>query len=214
MKELEIHPELERFERTVYVADGPIDFATWLDLSHAVDSDLIQGVIVQKMAAQYPHEWIYMWLSRVVGDFVEAQNLGKILGSRMAVKISNTGGRLPDLVFVRADNLGIIQKDAIYGVPDLVIEIVSENDRPAHLITLENDYRTLGVSEIVFIDPRKKRVRVVTKTDAEYDDTVLTMGQLTFASVPGFAIEVEWLFADDKPVVHHIVAKLLASAGA
>lgn len=212
MKDLEIHPELQRFERTVYVADSPIDFATWLELSHTIDSELVQGVMVHRMAAQYPHEWIFMWLSHTLGGFVHHQKLGKVLGSRSAVKITNTNGRLPDLLFVRADNIGIIKKDAIYGTPDLVIEIVSENDRPSDLIPLEDDYRSIGVPEIVFIDPRKKRVRVVTKTETDYDDAVLTTGQLRFACVPGFAIAVEWLFADDKPDAFTVVKSLIENA--
>jgi Uma2 family endonuclease len=119
--------------------------------------------------------------------------------ARTAVKISEFDGRLPDLLFVRKENEAIIQRDAIYGVPDLVIEIVSPNDRPSHLIPLETDYRTLGVPEIVFIDPQKKRVRVVSKTEAGYDEKTLTEGRLELASVPGFWLEVAWLFADTQP---------------
>ena len=57
---------------------------------------------------------------------------------------------------------------------------------------------TIGVSEIVFIDPQKRRVRRLLKTESGYDETTLTTGRLDFASVPGFWIEVEWLFANGK----------------
>jgi Uma2 family endonuclease len=151
------------------------------------------------MATQYPHEWIFMWLASILRSYTRHLGLGVILGSRTAVKISEFDGRLPDLLFVRKENEAIIQRDAIYGVPDLVIEIVSPNDRPSHLIPLETDYRTLGVPEIVFIDPQKKRVRVVSKTEAGYDEKTLTEGRLELASVPGFWLEVAWLFADTQP---------------
>ncbi|MBC8142688.1 MAG: Uma2 family endonuclease [Armatimonadetes bacterium] len=217
MKDLEIQPfdaleirsTVERFDRTVYYADRPIDFATWLDLAQTIDSELVQGVMIHRMAAQYPHEWIFMWLALVVGNYVQAKNLGKILGSRSAVKINNIGGRLPDLLFVRADNESIIHNDAIYGAPDLVIEIISPNDRPSDLIPLEADYRAIGVGEIVFIDPRKKWVRYLRKADTDYDEEFLTDGQLTLTCMPGFAIEVGWIFADDKPNAFLITQQLL-----
>ena len=214
MIELDIRPTSCIDERKTYVADSPIDFETWLHLAQELDTELIRGVIKEKMAAQYPHEWIFAWLFKVLGTFVAARNLGIVLGSRMAVKISGNDGRLPDMLFVRADNTSIIHKDAIYGVPDLVIEIVSENDRPSNLIPLETDYRTIGIPEIVFIDPCKQRVRYLRKNETDYDEAFLSVGKLAFVSVPGFWIEVEWLFADKKPNEFTIMKQLIEAAEA
>ena len=205
----DISPYRERTERQVYVADGPIGFATWLELSEKLDTELVKGVMVGKMAAQYPHEWIIIWLIQTFGTFANNQKLGKVLGSRTAVRISDTDGRIPDIVFVRTENLSIIRKDAIHGTPDLIVEVVSENDRPSDLVPLENDYRSIDVPEIVFIDPRRKRVRFVRKVANGYDEFYLTTGQLTFACVPGFAIEVDWLFTDTRPDSFEVVRDLI-----
>ncbi len=199
MSELEIYPIENGLPRRMYAAESPIDFATWIDLAQTMDTELHRGVMIDKMAAQYPHEWIFAWLMQVVGMYVTACKMGQVLGSRTAVKITANDGRLPDILFVRADNTDIIKKDAIYGAPDLVIEIVSPNDRPSDLIPLEADYRSIGISEIVFVDPQKKRVRYLCKNGANYSDATISTGQLTFVGVPGFVIEVEWLFADNQP---------------
>ena len=119
--------------------------------------------MVDRMSAQYPHEWIFVWLLSIMRSYVTYRELGIVLGSRSAVKISGNDGRLPDIVFIGADHADIVQKNAIYGVPDLVVEIVSENDYPYILIPLEADYRSIGIPEIVFIDPKKKRVRYLRK---------------------------------------------------
>ncbi len=195
--------------RRKYVADGPINFETWLELSSTLDTELIRGVMVDRMSAQYPHEWIFVWLLSILRQFVSHRKLGVVLGSRSAVKISGNDGRLPDILFVRADNTAIIHKHAIYGVPDLMIEIVSENDGPATLVPLEADYRDLGVPEIVFIDPKKRRVRYLCKNDTDYDQAFLTNGRLTFACVPDFWIEVEWLFAEEKPDEFTVTKQLI-----
>jgi Uma2 family endonuclease len=212
MTDLDIRPVCDPLPVRTYVADGPIDFATWLEIAREMDTELVRGVMVDKMAAQYPHEWIFAWLFKVLGNFVSNRKLGVVLGSRTAVKIGKNDGRLPDILFVRADNTAIIHDDAIYGVPDLVIEIVSENDRPSTLIPLETDYRDLGVPEIIFIDPRKQRVRYLRKNETDYEEAFLTTGRLVFDCITGFWIELEWLFAEEKPDEFTVTKQLIEAA--
>jgi Uma2 family endonuclease len=211
---LDILPCFDSDPRRKYVSDGPIDFESWLKLSFEMDTELVRGVIIDRMAAQYPHEWIFAWLFKILGSFVEYRKMGVVLGSRTAVKIGENDGRLPDILFVRAENAEIILDDAIYGVPDIVIEIVSENDRPYNLVPLEADYRAIGVPEIVFIDPHRKRVRFLRKGAAGYDEAFLTTGRLEFASVPGFWINVAWLFVDEKPDTFTITKQLIEAVEA
>jgi Uma2 family endonuclease len=199
MTDLFIRPVSDSPRRNIYAADSPIDFAAWLTIAENLNTELIHGVMVDRMAAHYPHEAIFAWLFALLRSYTRHFGLGVVLGSRTAVKIDEFDGRLPDLLFVRAENIGIIRNDAIYGIPDLVIEIVSPNDRPSDLIPLETDYRILGVPKIVFINPQKQHVRVVTKGETGYDDRILAEGRLEFASIPGFWIEVGWLFADTQP---------------
>ena len=212
MTDLDIRPCFDTDTRTKYVSDGPIDFETWLKLAVEMDTELVGGVMVDRMAAQYPHEWIFVWLISILRQFVTYRKLGIVLGSRSAIKISGNDGRLPDILFVRADNTQIIRTDAVYGTPDLVIEIVSENDRPYNLVPLEADYRAIGVPEIVFIDPRRKRVRYLRKMESDYDDVFLTTGRLEFAAVPGFWIDVAWLFAEEKPDEFTVTKQLIEAA--
>ena len=212
MSVLDIRPCLESDTRKKYVAEGPIDFETWLQASAELDTELVGGVMIDRMAAQYPHEWIFVWLISILRPFVTHRKLGVVLGSRSAVKITGNDGRLPDILFVREENKDVIHKEAIYGVPDVVIEIVSQYDGPSDLMPLESDYRAIGVPEIVFIDPQKKRVRLVTKTAAGYGETYVTEGRLQFASIPGFWIEIEWLFAGEKPDEFDVTRALIEAA--
>ncbi len=212
MAALDIRPISDNGTRRMYAADSPIDFETWLDLAEDMDTELVRGVMIDKMAAQYPHEWVFGWLHSIILSYVMERSLGVVLGSRSAVKINAVDGRLPDLLFVRADNTQIIQNRAIYGTPDLVIEITSENDRPSDLIPLEADYRDIGVPEIVFIDPKQQRVRYIVKTETGYNEKFLTTGELSFVCVPGFHIQVEWLFQEDKPNAYRITKALIEAA--
>lgn len=79
MASVDILPYIDDEPRTCYGAERPVDFETWLSLGREIDTELVRGVMVEKMAAQYPHEWIFAWLFRVLGGFVEYRQLGKVL---------------------------------------------------------------------------------------------------------------------------------------
>ena len=78
--------------RMIYYADEPIPFADWLEMSERLDTELINGVMIENMAAQYPHEWIFVWLLSILRPYVTRRKLGAVLGSRTAVQIHNYQG--------------------------------------------------------------------------------------------------------------------------
>ena len=201
-------------QRVVRFAQRPITFAMFLELAGDCHIELVDGVMVEKMAVQLEHEKLFAWLFHLSGLYVEERDLGIIPGSRTAVEISAFRGRLPDLLFVRRERLHIVQQKAISGAPDLVIELISPHDRPSDIIALETDYRAIGVPEIVFIDQQKQRVRVLHKRDTAYEETELTADLLRFESLEGFALPVEWLFQDPRPTVRATLTELLPNAPA
>src|SRR5262249_43433009 len=152
------------YEQSVkWIYTRPLTFREFLDLYGPKDFvELIDGVVVEKPMVQLDHERLEIWLVTVLHLFVKAADLGMILHSRVAVEIDQFRGRLPDLFFVRKENMEIVQQKAVFGPPDLVIEIVSPNDRRSDLVALETDYRRIGVAEIVFIYPHgRRRVRLL-----------------------------------------------------
>ena len=78
---------------------------------------------------QLEHEKLNLWLLHVLDLFVQEADAGTVLGTRSPVQISEFGGRMPDLFFVRREREHLLTPKATRGAPDLVIEIVSPNDR-------------------------------------------------------------------------------------
>ncbi len=204
---------VEEEPRRVYTPPQPMTFEQFLDaFGEDDDVELIDGVAVAKMSAQYDHEKLYAWFQRTLGVFVDEKKQGVLLGSRTAVEITNFRGRLPDLIFVTEARRGIIRQKAIYGAPDLVIEIVSPHDRPSDVSSLETDYRGIGVTEIVFIDQRKQSVRVLRhNADATDYTESKPVDTLTFAAIPGFQIGIADLWSDPLPTPLSVVVPLLAA---
>ena len=199
--------------RVVRHADHPIDFETFLDLSfgHDRDFELINGVMVEKMSAQLTHERLLGWLYHISAFFAEQRNLGQVLSSRTTVEINAYRGRMPDMLFVRRERSDIVRERAIYGAPDLAVEIVSPNDRPSDIIDVETDYRTLGVAEIVFIDVYKQRVRVVRREGTEYLEETLTTGEWRSRALSGLNLQVSWLLTEPRPDMMNTLQALLSA---
>lgn len=206
-------PALEKvMERSVkWVRSGPITFLEFLDMFGPKDYvELIDGVVVEKPMVQLDHEKLLIWLLHVLGLYVEEKKLGIVLASRSAVQINEYGGRLPDLFFVRSDRLDTVQQKATFGAPDLVIEIISPSDRRAGLIALEADYRSIGVAEIVFIDQRRKRIRISRRHNEIYKEEELRSGILRLETVEGFWVDSGWLFTEPRPDALRTLNTLLA----
>jgi Uma2 family endonuclease len=198
--------------RIVRFSERPITFETFLDLSGDTDMELVDGVMVEQMAAQLDHEKLCAWLTWILSGYVERKGLGIVLGSRTAVEIGTYGGRLPDILFVRQERMDIVRQKAVYGAPDLVIEIASPNDRPSDIIALETDYRSIDVPEIWFIDQPKRRVLALRKRPDGYAEEEITSGTLNSETVSGFELSLEWLFTDPRPSQFETLTDLLSKS--
>jgi Uma2 family endonuclease len=173
------------------------------------DIELVDGMVVQRVAARDIHEDLQGWLSFVLRGYAEAKGLGIVRGSRTAVKITEHRGRLADIVFVRKENAHIVQEDGIFGTPDLVVEIWSPGDRLSDMLAKEADYKSIGVLEIWFVDQQRRQVRVLRKGKEGYEEKVMKKGVLRSEIVEGFWVKVEWLFKRPLPNVIDALQKIL-----
>lgn len=197
--------------RTVLVPPRPLTFDEFVDVfGEDDDVELIDGVAVKRMAARDPHEDLNTWLITVLRAYVRANDLGIVRGSRTAVRITEHRGRLPDVVFVRQERAGIVQEKGIYGAPDLIIEILSPGDKVSDVLALEVDYRSIGATEIWFIDQEQKQVRILRRREEGYTEQVLTEGPLQSEVVEGFRLEVTWLFARPLPLELDTLMQLMS----
>ncbi|MEN3002088.1 MAG: Uma2 family endonuclease [Armatimonadota bacterium] len=192
------------------MAERPLTIDDYLRLTHEDDLyELIDGVLVEReMAAVWQHEQLFLWLARLVGEYVEAHQLGYVSGSRSAVKINEFRSRLPDLLFIRRERAHIITESIILEAPDWVLEIRSAGNRLAEWRALEADYRVIGVPELWLIDPVARLVRVVRRVGNEYEAHEQHEGKLFSTAIEGFWVELDWLFKEPRPKVREALAQL------
>jgi Uma2 family endonuclease len=201
-----------REERTLFLplTLRPMTFEEFVRLfGEDDDIELVDGMVVQRVAARDIHEDLQGWLLLIMRGYVSAKGLGIVRGSRTAVKITEHRGRLPDIVFVRKENAQIVQEDGIFGTPDLVVEIWSPGDRLSDMLAKEADYKSIGVLEIWFVDQQRRQVRVLRKGKEGYEEKVMKKGVLRSEVVEGFWVNVEWLFKRPLPNVIDALQKIL-----
>ncbi len=208
---LETETEESIEARVVHVGERPISFERFLEMSEGRFVELVDGVIVEIPMVQLDHELCTAWLYHVLGVYVQKRSLGRMLSSRIMVRSDEFGGRMPDLLFVRQERMAIVQQKAVYGAPDLILEVVSPHDRPSDLRALEADYFRLGVPELVFIDLRKQEIRMLVREETGYAQTVITAGPIRFLALPDLTLQAEWILHETRPDVFETLTALFSA---
>jgi Uma2 family endonuclease len=120
-------------------------------------AELIDGNIFMSPAPNLDHQDI---TTTLIGRFfilLEEKQIGKVYASPVDVFLDEHSNAVqPDIIFVLFENQTILRKDAIHGVPDLLVEVLSPGNKDHDLIKKKNLYEKFGVKELWIIDPETK----------------------------------------------------------
>jgi len=75
----------------------------------------------------------------------------------------------PDIVFIATANAGIIQRRAIFGTPDLLVELVSPSSVRRDRYDKKELYARFGVKEYWIGDPANKALEILTLKEGRYE---------------------------------------------
>jgi Uma2 family endonuclease len=163
--------------------------------------DLINGVIYVASPDKLDANELLVWLTCLIGNFVEARELGKIFTSRAAFRIDDEGSPEPDLAFVRKERLHLRRRGFFDGAPDLALEIVSPDSIDRDYKKKRKQYRQAGVAEYWILLRRSANGR--------YREVRTKKGVLASKVITGFQLRPEWLWQDPRPQALAMVQQLL-----
>ena len=118
-----------------------------------------------------PDTWHQDWsrkLFRVVDRFVIKSGLGELFYAPVDVVLDAENTVQPDLVFISSANLGIIQQRAIFGTPELLVELISPFSVRRDRYDKKELYARFGVKEYWIGDPANKTLEVLTLKEGRY----------------------------------------------
>jgi Uma2 family endonuclease len=157
--------------------------------------ELVDGTLVEKAMGYYESR-LALVLGTFLEVFLEAHDLGIVLGSDGLVRMQPRQVRLPDLSFFSWDQFPnrLLPRAAILDRrPDLAVEILSPSNTRAEMARKRREYFAGGARLVWEVDPEARRVRVY--TDAETFTELGEDGTLDGGPVlPGFALPVRRWF--------------------
>src|SRR5204862_4977494 len=93
---------------------GPCTFEDFCFLvKEGQKADLIDGVIYMASPENTDANDLFCWLLTLMRLFARAKKLGKVFGSRVALRLDNKNGPEPDILFMRAGRLHLIKRGHI-----------------------------------------------------------------------------------------------------
>ncbi len=163
-------------------------------------AELLDGVMIVHSPASLKHNRIAGFMRRLMGDFAEEKALGEVFGPDDLVHLATCRKFAPDGVFLEEDRVpDSAREKEIEGAPDWIMEVLSPSNRDYDLEEKRPAYRKAGVKEIWIIDPEVQVVIVDRRGKKGYRTTTVSEGRLTSTVVPGFWIDVAWLWEEPLP---------------
>jgi Uma2 family endonuclease len=212
----QIPPELRRQLLSWLLADPQQaarmtydEFLEWADEDTL--AEWVDGRVVMASPASARHQLLANFLVAVLHTFAQLYSLGVVLDGPFQMKLSSSG-REPDVLFLAQDHLDRLKRTYLDGPADLVVEIISPESIGRDRGDKFYEYQRAGIPEYWLIDPDTERAEFY-QLDARgaYQLMPLDAAGAYHAQVlPGFWINVEWLWRANLPATEVV---LLAVAG-
>lgn len=141
------------------------------------------------------HQLILIFLFDALRAFVRPRKLGLPLLAPLRVRLSERKFREPDLIFMFARHAKR-RRNRYWEGADLVMEVVSEDDRERDFVTKRRDYAIAGIPEYWIVDPQRKEITILRRAVDRYEVHGVFKPRQKARSVllPGFAVSVSAVF--------------------
>jgi len=181
------------------------EFLAWADEDTL--AEWVDGEIVMTSPASRQHQAIGSFLEKVMGIYVEHQDLGMVLRAPFQMRLAHSG-REPDLIFVATANLHRLQATHLDGPADLVVEIVSPESVGRDRGDKFYEYETGGVREYWLLDPDRRWAEFYRLGEDPLYQVAFSGREGVYRSeaLSGFWLRVEWLW--QPPLILDVLREL------
>lgn len=183
------------------------EFLAWADEDTL--AEWVNGRVIMTSPASLRHQMLAQFLSRVLTGFVEVGRLGIVISAPFQMKLEQSG-REPDVLFVAETHRDRLRPIYLDGAADLVIEILSPESIGRDRGDKFYEYERACIPEYWLVDPETQRAEFY-QLDAQgrYQLAPLDANGIYQSSVlPGFWLEVAWLWLDPLPSVERTLLEV------
>jgi Uma2 family endonuclease len=142
------------------------------------------------------HQLIVACLYSFLSAFAGRTRAGKVLFAPLRVQLYPGKFREPDIVFMMEAN-AVRRHNEFWEGADLVMEVVSDDDRRRDLETKRVEYAAAGIAEYWIVDPQTQQITVLKLAGKQYDvHGVFGVGETALSALlTGFSAPVTEVFA-------------------
>lgn len=159
--------------------------------------ELVRGELVQMSPAKRKHGSVGELFGIYLGYHIATRHLGEVYLAETGFLLAESPDtvRAPDFAYVRQERLvQIAGNDGYIPIPpDLCVEVISPNDRPADIERKVNDWLEFGTRIVIVINPKNRSTRVYrspTEVEVLSESDTLRLEDL----VPGWSLKLMEIF--------------------
>lgn len=160
--------------------------------------ELINGIPMRKASPTLQHQRLVRKIAFSIEKFLEQNPIGEVFFAPLDVVLDEHNAPQPDVFFVGNDKKYILDEveQAVIGIPDLVVEVLSPGSIKKDRITKRKVYERCGVPEFWVVDPSYRSVEVFQLKDGSYEllDFVEEVGMVKSAVLSGFELALDKIF--------------------
>lgn len=152
-------------------------------------TELVRGVLVVREPAGSTHGIVAMNLGAALAVYVKHVGAGAVFAAETGFKLESNPDtvRAPDAAFVARERVPPRGASGFAALaPDLVVEVLSPDDRPGEVLAKVADWLSAGTRLVWVVDPERRVARVYREDGSE---TVITERETLEgeAVLPGFS---------------------------
>ncbi len=184
------------------------DFLRWA-FANRVRAEWVEGEVIVMAPSNLDHADLNGWIYMLLRQYVEKRDLGRVVFDVFTkLDVPRRQLRIPDVLFISKDRMGIAKETRIEGPPDLVIEIVSPDSPSRDWREKHADYAAAGVREYWILDPLSENVEAsVLDERNQYQRISEIEGKIHSVAVPGWYLRLAWIWQQPRPLVFDLLGE-------
>ncbi|HEX2641998.1 MAG TPA: Uma2 family endonuclease [Thermoanaerobaculia bacterium] len=158
--------------------------------------ELVNGRVIPMAPTGRPHATIESRLTSRLQIWADETGRGEVMNGEAGIYIRRSPDtvRAADLLFMSHERCARCSESGYLDVaPELVVEVLSPEDRWSYVTEKIDDYFSAGVERVWIVDPRKRGVLVYHSPSVS---EAFTVGEILRdeSLLPGFSLDLSYLF--------------------
>ena len=185
------------------------EFLEWLQ--PGVFADLIDGKIVMHSPVNLRHARLVNFADRLIGSYVEHEDLGELHRESVAVRLRIRETFLPDLAFFTESQMARLAPTHAPFAPTFVLEALSPAAADRDTGQKFASYELHDVQEYWILDPQKPDHHFYRREGDRLSEFAVNAERIDSASIAGFWVKRSWLHLEKLPKVSACLGEILTA---